>query len=226
MLRGRNPEENLLASFRHRKVGGRRGFGTSVKLTNVSIRGYSLQRGKPVMLRPSIQKPRVFGSDNPKLAYGFLNLILLFENIPSHFYDWISDGAFQSPGDKSMVKEISNSLTAFVPFVSEFFETQEVDIYVTRDWLQTMLWKHSTRNSIDYMQEAKLCTLAYSPISTGKSILKLIALASQSSMDAHGIGMVSATHSLLVVFSRIYFYFAFPNDCGRSKSCTTSVAPW
>lgn len=159
------------------------------------------------MLRPSIQKPSVFGSDNPKLAYGFLNLILLFENIPSHFYDWISDGALQSPGDKSMVNEISSNLVAFVPLFSDFFETQEVDIFVTRDWLQTMLWRHSTRNLIDCAQRAQLCTPACSPLLTGKSILRLIASASQSSMDAHGIGMVSATHSLLIVFSGICFAF-------------------
>ncbi|KFY47890.1 hypothetical protein V495_01761 [Pseudogymnoascus sp. VKM F-4514 (FW-929)] len=155
----------------------------------VTERGYSLQRGKPVMLRPSIQKPSVFGSDNPKLAYGFLNLILLFENIPSRFYDWISDGALQSPSEKSMVNEISNNLTAFVPLSSDFFETQEIDIFVTRDWLQTMLWRHSTRNSTDYARASLLNTPAYSPILTGKSILRLIASASQSSMDAHGIGM-------------------------------------
>lgn len=157
------------------------------------------------MLRPSIQKPSVFGSDNPKLAYGFLNLILLFESIPSHFYDWISDGAFRSPSDKLMVKEISNNLAAFVPLFSDFFETHEVDIFVTRDWLQTMLWKHSTRNLIDCAQRAQLCTPAYSPLLTGKSILKLISSASQSSMDAHGIGMVSATHSPLIFCSRICF---------------------
>lgn len=61
-------------------------------------RGYALQQSRPIMLRPSIQKPQVLCSNDPILAYGFLNLISLFEKLTVDLYDWLSTGGSPDNG--------------------------------------------------------------------------------------------------------------------------------
>ncbi|KAJ5894959.1 hypothetical protein N7495_006650 [Penicillium taxi] len=55
----------------------------------ITERGYALQQSKPLMLPRSIQKPQALCSENPILAYGFVNLINIFDKLTASIYDGV-----------------------------------------------------------------------------------------------------------------------------------------
>lgn len=163
-------------------------------------RGYALQQSRPIMLRPSIQKPQVLCSNDPILAYGFLNLISLFEKLTVDLYDWLSTGGSPDNGmdQASTASSIQASLcNSPVASLHGIMEIQQVDILVTQQWLQTMMW----RVSLAACPSSKDGNLPFHlPVAIGRAVMGIISAASQAAVDAHGIGMVfhlprNAVHS-------------------------------
>ncbi|CAG8877047.1 unnamed protein product [Penicillium nalgiovense] len=76
----------------------------------ITERGYALQQAKPVMLRSSIHKPQVLCSEDPILAYGFINLINIFENLTPSLYDWMSAGGGDGILERPPTSVIQSSL--------------------------------------------------------------------------------------------------------------------
>lgn len=143
----------------------------------------------PITLRGRIQKPTVFTSNSPALAYGFVNLISVFEKIPSSFYDWNASAA-GSLGDSAMINPIYQSVALSTPLLAEYNETQKVDLIVTRQWLQTRLWKVVSDQVDSTCHQGAVVPLDL-PITAGKSVMALMSTVAQKSADAHGIGIVS-----------------------------------
>ena len=181
------------------------------------------------MLRSSIHKPQVLCSDDPILAYGFLNLINLFEKLTVNLYDWISAGgcdehdSFQVPPAASSIQSsLCNSPIASLQGV---LEIQQVDILITQQWLQAMMWKlskgraHATQSGSSGNGGDDNLPL-HLPIVVGKAVMGVIGAASQGAVDAHGIGMVSPLPGSIQIPPPFLWYMVWY----RNKNSTTLEA--
>lgn len=155
-------------------------------------RGFALQQTKPVMLRSSINKPQVLCSNDPILSYGFINLINVFEKLPVSLYDWVSAGGADSCLETPSTSSIQSSLCKPIS-LDGVVEIQQVDILITQQWLQAMLWKLSIGHAAQTGSRNGSALSLHLPVLAGKSVLNVIAAASQGAVDAHGIGMVRNT---------------------------------
>ncbi|KAL3464153.1 fungal-specific transcription factor domain-containing protein [Aspergillus heterothallicus] len=154
----------------------------------ITERGYALQQAKPVMLRNSIHKPQVLCSDDPILAYGFINLIGVFENLSANLYDWVSaggrDGSLEMPPTSAIQANLSKPIS-----LDGVSEIQKVDILITQQWLQAMMWKLSMTRASQPNSRLENVLPFHLPVLVGKAVMQVIADASQGAVDAHGIGM-------------------------------------
>ncbi|RAQ63495.1 C6 transcription factor (AmyR) [Aspergillus flavus] len=164
----------------------------------VTERGYALQQAKPVMLRNSIHKPQVLCSDDPILAYGFINLINVFEKLSPNLYDWVSAGGSSgssADGDPPPTSSIQSSLAKQIS-LEGVSEIQKVDILITQQWLQTMMWKLSMTHVTQPGSRDDAVLPFHLPVLVGKAVMGVIAAASQGAVDAHGIGMEQKLYDL------------------------------
>ncbi|OGM43078.1 amylase cluster transcriptional regulator AmyR [Aspergillus bombycis] len=162
----------------------------------VTERGYALQQAKPVMLRNSIHKPQVLCSDDPILAYGFINLINVFEKLSPNLYDWVSAGGGSSAdGETPPTSSIQCSLAKQIS-LEGVSEIQKVDILITQQWLQAMMWKLSMTHATQPGSRDDAVLPFHLPVLVGKAVMGVIAAASQGAVDAHGIGMEQKLYDL------------------------------
>ncbi|KAL2828589.1 fungal-specific transcription factor domain-containing protein [Aspergillus pseudoustus] len=154
----------------------------------ITERGYALQQAKPVMLRNSIHKPQVLCSEDPILAYGFINLIGVFENLSANLYDWVSAGgrdrSLEMPPTCAIQANLSKPIS-----LDGVSEIQKVDILITQQWLQAMMWKLSMTRASQPGARSENVLPFHLPVIVGKSVMSVIADVSQGAVDAHGIGM-------------------------------------
>ena len=147
-----------------------------------------MQQSRPVMLRSSIHKPQVLCSNDPILSYGFISLINVFEKLPVNLYDWVSaggpDSCLETPSTSSILSSLCKPIS-----VDGVLEIQQVDILITQQWLQAMIWKLATQPGAQSSTTLPL----HLPVLAGKSVMNVIGAASQGAVDAHGIGMVRNT---------------------------------
>lgn len=151
-------------------------------------RGYALQQSKPVMLRSSINKPQVLCADDPILSYGFINLINVFEKLTANLFDWVTSGGDSCLG-MPPTSSIQSSLCKPIS-VDGVLEIQQVDILVTQQWLQAMMWKLSIEHATQASSRTGAVLPLHLPVLVGKAVMNVIGAASQGAIDAHGIGMV------------------------------------
>ncbi|PYH34501.1 putative C6 transcription factor (AmyR) [Aspergillus neoniger CBS 115656] len=154
----------------------------------VTERGYALQQAKPVMLRNSIRKPQVLCSEDPILAYGFINLISIFEKLTVNLYDWVSAGGMDGSSEMPPTSAIQSSLCNAIS-VDGVSEIQKVDILITQQWLQTVMWKLSMTRATQPGSRDEAVLPFHLPVLVGKAVMNVIGAASQGAVDAHGIGM-------------------------------------
>lgn len=167
------------------------------------------------MTRSSIRKPEVLGSDDPNSAYGLLNLINLYEKLPVELYDFMSSECDDGASGFALASFIHGSLS-FPLNLEDAMETQRVDIIVTQQWLQGVMWKLGLSRSPYKLLGNQGSIPPDTPLSAAYSIMEVFASVSQSSIDVHGISMVWDSLSLLFIFKA--------NDVlHRNKSCLTWV---
>ncbi|KAJ5266593.1 hypothetical protein N7478_009401 [Penicillium angulare] len=154
----------------------------------ITERGYALQQSKPVMLRSSIHKPQVLCAEDPILAYGFINLINIFENLTPDLYDWFSAGGGEGILERPPTSGILSSLCKPIS-LEGVLEIQQVDILITQQWLQAMMWKLSMNHGTQPGLKDDAVLPFHLPVLVGKAVMGVIGTASQGSVDAHGIGM-------------------------------------
>ncbi|GMG34890.1 unnamed protein product [Aspergillus oryzae var. brunneus] len=135
------------------------------------------------------EKRRVLCSDDPILAYGFINLINVFEKLSPNLYDWVSAGGSSADGDPPPTSSIQSSLAKQIS-LEGVSEIQKVDILITQQWLQTMMWKLSMTHVTQPGSRDDAVLPFHLPVLVGKAVMGVIAAASQGAVDAHGIGMV------------------------------------
>ncbi|EGC41089.1 transcription activator [Histoplasma capsulatum var. duboisii H88] len=156
----------------------------------VTERAYALQQTKPVVLRNSIRKPEIFSGDDPILAYGFLNLINLFEKLTPDLYDWIIFGQGDELSGQALVNLTLRNLSYPIS-LEGVLETQQVDILVTQQWLRTAMWRLPTQLPLDKSPPIQDIILPHVPIKAGKLAMEVVCAASQAAIDSHGIGMLT-----------------------------------
>ncbi|KAL3475635.1 fungal-specific transcription factor domain-containing protein [Aspergillus californicus] len=161
----------------------------------ITERGYALQQAKPVMLRNSIHKPQVLCSDDPILAYGFINLIGVFENLSVNLYDWVSAGGRDGTSEMPPTSAIQASLSKPIS-LEGVSEIQKVDILITQQWLQAMMWKLSMTRASQPGSRTETVLPFHLPVLVGKAVMSVIGDASQGAVDAHGIGMEQKLYDL------------------------------
>ncbi|KAJ5584241.1 uncharacterized protein N7459_004041 [Penicillium hispanicum] len=154
----------------------------------ITERGYALQQAKPVMLRSSIHKPQVLCSEDPILAFGFINLINIFEKLTSNLYDWISAGGGDGLLERPPTSTIQSSLCKPIS-LDGVPEIQQVDILITQQWLQSMMWKLSMSHATQPGSRDDAVLPFHLPVLVGKAVMGVIGTSSQGAIDAHGIGM-------------------------------------
>lgn len=148
------------------------------------------------MLRSSIHKPQVLCSGDPILAYGFINLINIFEKLTPNLYDWVSAGGGDSILERPPTSAIQSSLCKTIS-LDGVLEIQQVDILITQQWLQAMMWKLSMSHATQPGSRDDAVLPFHLPVMVGKAVMSVIGAASQGAVDAHGIGMVSLTQKIL-----------------------------
>ncbi|KAJ5661778.1 uncharacterized protein N7477_009394 [Penicillium maclennaniae] len=154
----------------------------------ITERGYALQQSKPVVLRSTIHKPQVLCSEDPILAYGFINLINIFEKLTPNLYDWVSAGGGDGLLEKPPTSGIQSSLSKPIS-LDGVLEIQQVDILITQQWLQAMMWKLSISHATQPGARDDGVLPFHLPVLVGKAVMSVIGSASQGAVDAHGIGM-------------------------------------
>lgn len=151
------------------------------------------------MSRSSIRKPEVQVSDDPSIAYGFLNLINLYEKLPVELYDFMSSECDDGPSGFTLASFIHGNLN--IPStLGDTMEIQRVDIVVTQQWLLGVMWKLGLTQSAYKLFGNRGSIPPDTPLSAAHSILGIFASVSQSSIDAHGISMVWGKLSFLFSF--------------------------
>ncbi|ODH35400.1 hypothetical protein ACO22_02923 [Paracoccidioides brasiliensis] len=155
----------------------------------VTERAYALQQTKPVMLRNSIRKPEVFNEDDPILAYGFLNLINLFEKLSPDLYDWIVSGQVDEASGQALANLIFRDLSS--PMSLEgVLETQQIDILVTQQWLRAAMWKLPEREMFQKSFGSQGTLPSDLSIAARRSMMEVLEVASEAAIDSEGIGTV------------------------------------
>jgi hypothetical protein len=151
------------------------------------------------------------------LAYGFLNLINLYEKLTVELYDWISSGHEDASSGMALTSSIQSSLCNPLS-LDGVSETQQVDILITQQWLQATMWRLNVNHCLPKLTGSQGMLPFHLPILVGRSVMEVLTSVSQSSIDSQGIGMVGWN-------DRTIFMLICANEppLRRSKSFSTSV---
>lgn len=117
-----------------------------------------------------------------------------------NLYDWVSAGGIDSSSDIPFTSAAQTSLSK--PLSLEgVSEIQKIDILITQQWLQAMMWKLSITSASQPGSRNDSVLPFHLPVVVGKAVLSVIADTSQGAVDAHGIGMVSLLHSPIKILT-------------------------
>lgn len=153
-------------------------------------RAYAIQRRARVRIRDvTVQLPTVFESEEPRVLYGFVNLVVLFRAVDIHF---IASWSSQMPDvcSEGWISSLQTQLDVSAPMLMESIETQKVDVAVSRLWLRILVWQIGVRHGLlSRGCCSQFMNLDY-PVTLAGDLVRLISASGQQSWDSHGIGMV------------------------------------
>ncbi|KJR82063.1 uncharacterized protein SPSK_03086 [Sporothrix schenckii 1099-18] len=139
----------------------------------ITERAYALQHRRRAVLRPDIELPGIFGSQDPRIGCGFVTLVKLFSSVSDAFVNaWSSQPltdcepcppALSKPhphhcGGTTTTTNTRTSNTSIELFrpndvmnvlsMAEIDETQRLDILITEKWLNVLIHQlHNGSNS-------------------------------------------------------------------------------
>lgn len=149
------------------------------------------------MLRSSIELPRVFESDNPKLIYGFVSLVNLFKSVDDKFLSlWKGHPSRISEPKQSWQRTFCAALgDQNINNVGEIVEIQRLDILITQQWLHLLAWQMQTRKmhsplGMQGPADKSLTLDRKFPFTASRDTLQIVYKANRKSLESHGIGMV------------------------------------
>ncbi|UNI17900.1 hypothetical protein JDV02_004208 [Purpureocillium takamizusanense] len=180
----------------------------------ITERAYAIQHRRQVILRPSIDLPRVFDSHEPKLVYGFLALAKVFRNIDNTFIKAWGEASSTSracdPGI-AMKKILDQEDLMGYLSMSEVNETQRLDVLITQQWLRVLVCNMKLRRSVLGAKHSTQQLIGaghgvFEPqyvLDTCRSLLRIVSKANPLSLEAHGIGMVMRTQCFMSLALKI-----------------------
>ena len=156
----------------------------------VTDRAYALQRCSAVKMRAAeVPMPSVFRSDDPQLLFGFVSLVDVFRTIDTTFLSlWAGSSSLSKEWLVAALRRLEPASDAVL---AEALEKHRLDICVSQQWLRLLLWKLCTRQGLLTLGSANGPFSLQFPIRLAADMVKTMAKVSQTSLDAHGIGMVS-----------------------------------
>jgi hypothetical protein len=125
------------------------------------------------------------------LLYGFVDLANLFISIDDTFLSIWNGRGRKTNCSKNWLMEVQHRLDASAVSAEENLETQMLDISISRRWLQVLGWQITVKQGLLTLNSHDLPFDLKYPIELAKDVVRCISTASQSSIDSHGIGMVS-----------------------------------
>ncbi|PNY29703.1 sucrose utilization protein SUC1, partial [Tolypocladium capitatum] len=170
----------------------------------ITERAYALQHRRQVILRPSMELPKVFESQDPKLIYGFVTLTKVFKTIDNEFISaWRQPPAGGARGSgqpcESMTKLLNQEDVIGSLSLSEIDETQRLDVLVTQQWLRVLVCQMQVRQFLPHVHADAMDSAASHydnrriheqyVLDISKNLLGIISKANPVSLEAHGIGM-------------------------------------
>ena len=166
----------------------------------------------PVILTVSnVQFPALNYEDDFHVLPGFLDLVNLFWSLNrSGMFEKLDrqDGNGSSSQPHPVInKEIYQSLQkqlADDPLATNpKNDVQKADVWVTRQWMRTILWRVATRDGLLAVTGSDRAMSPSFPITVAREFLSITSLLPSWAMEAHGLGMVrfdsSLTRSLLIL---------------------------
>lgn len=91
---------------------------------------------------------------------------------------------------KTWLVEVLRKLAAST-MTCESLETHQLDILVSRQWLQMLLWQLSVKQGLLTLSSTEEPFNLQYPILLARDVVRSICSVNQESLDCHGIGMVS-----------------------------------
>lgn len=184
--------KDFLASIYYRKVFCYKSATLYHRPLLILDRAYALQRKNHVKIQNvTIKLPAIFESEDPRLLYGFVNLVNLFLAVDTTFLSSWNGNSKSSTFSKGWLTEVLLKLDASGVVSGESLETHDLDIAISRQWLQVLAWQIMVKHGLLTDQTTELPFSLRFPIQLAGAVIKITSSASQSSLDSHGIGMVS-----------------------------------
>lgn len=147
--------------------------------------------------------PRVFGSEDPQLVYGFVVLVNVFKTIDEEFVTtWkalpssvvTSHLAVQKSNDQNEGQSVEVFGNSGPLQSQELDETQRIDIMVTQHWICTLMWQMHVNQDAANLQTFRVRSTTRYPFDVSHDLLALVSAADRQSLECHGIGMVRILH--------------------------------
>ncbi|KAH6970220.1 fungal-specific transcription factor domain-containing protein [Fusarium avenaceum] len=157
----------------------------------ITERAYAIQHRRRTVLAPTIDLPRVFESQDPKLAYGFVTLARVFSAVDGPLMTaWrqqppTGTGAIPQKVSQSIVRYMRRNDVEGIP--SDIEETQRVDILVTHHWLRVLVCQLQIGHT-HTISTAERSTTHY-VLDASRNLLQIILSATPQCLESHGIGM-------------------------------------
>jgi Fungal specific transcription factor domain len=154
----------------------------------VTERGVCLLHKLPVIIKTSIALPSLNSHvDGPLVLPAFVQLINLFWTFELFgLFDVVGDTAGSSL-DLQTMEALHRKLHDVVKDLDSVSDVQKVDIYVTRHWMEMILWKLRSPLSLS----SNDMSVAF-PFNAALDFLNTVDRVPKSAIEAHGLTIVSS----------------------------------
>ena len=162
----------------------------------MACRTFCAQNCFPAVLLPIEEMPpyEEANGDFSSITQAFSSLTRLFSHLQSNIME-------TSPSRRPVMNpdKVANAQTDLCTHTqhSSFTEVQQVDLFVTRQWIRLLIWEYTMRH---YKMSRDSSNQAFSlllPVTIARELLSLFPSVSAESIYAHGYGMVRTTkHSI------------------------------
>ncbi|KAK2591816.1 hypothetical protein QQS21_010484 [Conoideocrella luteorostrata] len=154
----------------------------------ISERTFCAQNCFPAVLVPIEEMPPYGETDSgfSSITHAFSSLTRLFSHLQKNIFEPSSSRKVIMDPDKVATSQLA--LCAQTQ-CSSFTEIQQVDIFVTRQWIRLLIWEYTMRH---YKMSRESSNQAFSlllPVSIARELLSLFPTVSAQSIHAHGYGM-------------------------------------
>jgi hypothetical protein len=148
-----------------------------------------LHKHRPISLFATIHPP-VDQDPNERDLLGLTILINLYKPFDDRmFAEW---NEVRSSSDASWLAQVQEQLSQQVSMYLGCRESQEVEIHITKAWLQIMVWQLCVRKHfLSSTATNPVMTFDY-PIEVSRELVSTLPRFSQKASEVHGVGLVSA----------------------------------